>query len=73
MVPSIELSRITLVYPISASSVSDLSSPPTPNMNKSRVSVSPNADDTDGTPEHEGEKLSKKEKKKNESNADLYR
>lgn len=55
-----------------ASSVSDLSSPPTPNMNKSRVSGSPNADDTDGTPEHE-EKMSKKEKKRQDSNADLYK
>lgn len=61
-----------MLYLLPASSVSDLSSPPTPNMNKSRVSGSPNANDAEGTPEHE-EKLSKKEKKKRESNADLYK
>ena len=58
----------------SASSVSDLSTPPTPNVNKSRVSGSPNAEDTDqtATPEHE-DKMSKKEKKKEESRNDLYK
>ncbi|XP_026288084.1 bumetanide-sensitive sodium-(potassium)-chloride cotransporter isoform X1 [Frankliniella occidentalis] len=56
-----------------ASSVSDLSTPPTPNLNKSRVSDSPNADDTDQntTPEHDDR--SKKERKKQESRADLYK
>lgn len=57
-----------------ASSVSDLSTPPTPIMNKSRVSESPNADDStrNVTPEQE-DKSSKKGKTKRDSRTDLYR
>lgn len=66
-----------------ASSASDLSAPATPNLNKSRVSASPNAEDADSgptavtvhDPTQEKNKLSllKKEKKKRESRADLYK
>ncbi|KAK7794045.1 hypothetical protein R5R35_012989 [Gryllus longicercus] len=66
-----------------ASSASDLSAPATPNLNKSRVSASPNAEDGDAghtavtivDPGQEKNKLSlmKKDKKKRESKADLFR
>ena len=57
-----------------ASSASDISTPPTPNVNKSRVSESPNAEDGDRTLAHEDEdKVSKKDKKRNETYADLYK
>lgn len=62
-----------------ASSASDLSAPATPNMNKTRVSASPNAEDGEPTsvsvtePEQDKIKLSKKDKKKRESKLDLYK
>ncbi|XP_068081750.1 bumetanide-sensitive sodium-(potassium)-chloride cotransporter [Anabrus simplex] len=64
-----------------ASSASDLSAPATPNINKARVSASPNAEDAEPTsvtvtePEQDKGKLtlSKREKKKRESKTDLYR
>lgn len=68
-----------------ASSASDLSTPATPNLNKTRVNESPNVDGdataiTIADPDHQESKKnatsvlnSRKEKRKRESKADLYR